>query len=463
MKNLKTSYARSLIEASLDPLVTISAEGKIMDVNSATEKVTGVPRQQLIGSDFSTYFTDPQKARDGYRLAFSQGKVTDYPLAICHTSGQITEVMYNASVYRDEKGDVAGIFAAARDVTALKKAQTELEAAILHMQLIREMTDLLQSCQKMDEAYPIIKAALVRLFADSVGGLYMLDAAGNSLVLADAWGSGESELEAVFTPDECWGMRRGCIHMARVGQSINPVCSHVKPGTSPYLCIPLLAHSRALGLIYIEHRFTSGHPEDIQRELSIAEAAADSARLALANLSLREELHELSIRDPLTGLFNRRFLEEVLDRELLRMSRCGKMLAVAMVDIDHFKIFNDNYGHDAGDEVLKKTAQLMNGFREGSDMVCRFGGEEFVVVTTEIQPDKILQRLDALRVAIESLSLKFGNHQLPQVTVSIGVAIYPVHGGTRLDLLTRADQALYVAKEAGRNRLVVADEEADVG
>ncbi|MDT4289665.1 diguanylate cyclase [Methylomonas sp. MO1] len=462
MKSVKTSYARSLIEASLDPLVTINADGKIMDVNSATEKVTGVPRQQLIGSDFSNYFTDPQKARDGYRLAFSQGKVTDYPLAICHTSGQITEVMYNASVYRDENGDVAGIFAAARDVTALKKAQTELESAILQMQLIREMTDLLQSCQKMDEAYPIIKAALVRLFAGSVGGLYMLDAAGNSLVLVDAWGSSESELETVFTPDECWGMRRGCIHMARVGQSINPVCSHVKQGSYPYLCIPLLAHSRALGLIYIESRFASETPEDIQRELSIAEATADSARLALANLTLREELHELSIRDPLTGLFNRRFLEEVLDRELLRMSRSGKMLAVAMIDIDHFKTFNDNYGHDAGDEVLKKTAQLMNGFREGSDMVCRFGGEEFVVVTTEIQPDKILQRLEALRAAIESLSLKFGNHQLPQVTVSIGVAIYPVHGGNRLDLLNRADQALYVAKEAGRNRLVVADDEADV-
>jgi diguanylate cyclase (GGDEF)-like protein/PAS domain S-box-containing protein len=461
MKNVKTSYARSLIEASLDPLVTISADGKIMDVNSATEKVTGVPRQELIGSDFSNYFTDPQKARDGYRLAFSQGKVTDYPLAICHVSGHITEVLYNATVYRDENGDVAGIFAAARDVTALKKAQQELEAAILHMQLVREMTDLLQSCQKMDEAYPIIKAALVRLFANSSGGLYMLDATRNSLVLVDAWGKSESELETVFTPDECWGMRRGHIYIARVGQTINPVCGHVKQGTGPYLCIPLLAHSRALGLIYIECQFGSLNAEDIQRELSIAETAADSARLALANLALREELHELSIRDPLTGLFNRRFLEEVLDRELLRMGRCGKMLAVAMIDIDHFKTFNDSYGHDAGDEVLKKAAQLMMDFRVGSDIVCRYGGEEFVVVTTEIQPDKILQRLDALRRVVEKLSIKFGNQQLPRVTVSIGVALYPTHGGNRLDLLNRADQALYVAKEAGRNRLVIADDGLD--
>jgi diguanylate cyclase (GGDEF)-like protein len=256
-------------------------------------------------------------------------------------------------------------------------------------------------------------------------------------------------------------MRRGHIHIARVGQTINPVCGHVKQGTGPYLCIPLLAHSRALGLIYIECQFGSLNAEDIQRELSIAETAADSARLALANLALREELHELSIRDPLTGLFNRRFLEEVLDRELLRMGRCGKMLAVAMIDIDHFKTFNDSYGHDAGDEVLKKAAQLMMDFRVGSDIVCRYGGEEFVVVTTEIQPDKILQRLDALRRVVEKLSIKFGNQQLPRVTVSIGVALYPAHGGNRLDLLNRADQALYVAKEAGRNRLVIADDGLD--
>jgi diguanylate cyclase (GGDEF)-like protein len=103
----------------------------------------------------------------------------------------------------------------------------------------------------------------------------------------------------------------------------------------------------------------------------------------------------------------------------------------------------------------------MMDFRVGSDIVCRYGGEEFVVVTTEIQPDKILQRLDALRRVVEKLSIKFGNQQLPRVTVSIGVALYPTHGGNRLDLLNRADQALYVAKEAGRNRLVIADDGLD--
>ncbi len=120
-------YTRSLIEVSLDPLVTISAEGRVMDVNKATEDVTGVPREKLIGSDFSDYFTEPDKAREGYSKVFSQGFVKDYPLAIRHTSGEITEVLYNAATYKDDKGEVQGVFAAARDVTALRAAQKALQ------------------------------------------------------------------------------------------------------------------------------------------------------------------------------------------------------------------------------------------------------------------------------------------------------------------------------------------------
>lgn len=454
MKNAGSSaYARSLIEASLDPLVTISADGKIMDVNNATEKATGLSRDKLIGSDFSNYFTEPQKARDGYQLAFSQGMVRDYPLAICHVSGKITDVLYNATVYRDEHGSVAGLFAAARDVTALKKAQQKLEEAILQMQVIREMTDLLQSCQKMDEAYPIIKSALIRLFPESSGGVYIADASGNLLLLVDSWGQGP--LETVFTPDECWAMRRGRIHAVLLDTSLNPKCEHVKQNSAPYVCIPLLAHSHGLGLIYIQCDGDCNDRVDMERKLSIAETAADSARLALANLMLREELRILSIRDPLTGLYNRRFLEEALDRELVRMARAKKMLAVAMIDIDHFKSFNDSYGHDAGDEVLKQAAQLMMGFRQGNDIVCRYGGEEFVVVMTEIKPETAMERFEALRRSIEKMPIKLGGHGQHQITVSIGVAIYPAQGHTRIELVTRSDQALYQAKESGRNRVVV--------
>ncbi len=137
---LRTSslYARSLIEASLDPLVTISADGKITDVNKATEVATGFSREQLIGSDFSDYFTEPEKARAGYRKVFSDGFVRDYPLAIRHHSGLITDVLYNATVYRNEKGEIQGVFAAARDVTARKQAEEKLRVASLYSRSLIE-------------------------------------------------------------------------------------------------------------------------------------------------------------------------------------------------------------------------------------------------------------------------------------------------------------------------------------
>jgi PAS domain S-box-containing protein len=148
-----SSYTRSLIEASLDPLVTISPEGKITDVNKATEDATGIPRSELVGTDFASYFTEPEKARLGYRRVFDQGLVTDYPLAIRHISGKITEVLYNATLYRDEKGSVAGVFAAARDITERKRAEQEL--AVYHQNLedlVAQRTAEIQSTNKSLES-----------------------------------------------------------------------------------------------------------------------------------------------------------------------------------------------------------------------------------------------------------------------------------------------------------------------
>jgi PAS domain S-box-containing protein len=124
-----SQYARSLIEASLDPLVTISAQGKITDVNEASVQATGVPREQLIGTDFSNYFTEPEKAREGYQQVFSKGFVRDYGLAIRHVTDRVMDVLYNASVYKDDKGKVLGVFAAARDVTERKRFEQSLQQA----------------------------------------------------------------------------------------------------------------------------------------------------------------------------------------------------------------------------------------------------------------------------------------------------------------------------------------------
>lgn len=135
----QAQYARSLIEAGLDPLVTISAEGMITDLNEATVKVTGVPRDELIGTDFSDYFTEPDKANKGYQRAFAEGSVTDYPLTMRHRDGALTDVLYNAAVYRDAAGNVLGVFAAARDVTEQKQAQTAIAQQAKELDRLAEL------------------------------------------------------------------------------------------------------------------------------------------------------------------------------------------------------------------------------------------------------------------------------------------------------------------------------------
>jgi PAS domain S-box-containing protein len=151
-------YVRSLIEASLDPLVTISAEGKITDVNTATEQITGIGRDKLVGSDFADYFTDPEKARDAYRQVFSRGSVTDYPLAIRNAAGNITDVLYNASVYRDAAGRVSGVFAAARDITEFKKAQDELAQ---YSKRLEERTVQLEHAKAVAETANLTKSTFL--------------------------------------------------------------------------------------------------------------------------------------------------------------------------------------------------------------------------------------------------------------------------------------------------------------
>ncbi len=179
------AYNRSLIEASLDPLVTIGADGRIMDVNKATEAVTGHPREKLIGSDFCDYFTDPQKARDGYRQVFEKGSVNDYPLEIQHRDGRVTPVLYNATVYHDEKGEVAGVFAAARDITERKEAESKLEDALRQLktdseQLERKNIALAEVLNQIEREKTVLKMSIsANLELSIIPALMRLEAKGS--------------------------------------------------------------------------------------------------------------------------------------------------------------------------------------------------------------------------------------------------------------------------------------------
>ena len=446
--------AQGLIEASLDSFVTISAEGKIMDANSAAEEATGFRRQALIGSYFCNYFTEPDRAFVVYKKAFSQGFVKNHLLTIRQPSGKTVDLLYNASVYKDGTGDVAGVFAAGRDVTLLKRSQQEFKRTSRDNALLSQITKLLQSCRSQDEAFLIIKAGVVRLFPGTSGACFLFNEDENLLHAVCEWGDNPPK-EKTFAPDDCWGVRRGVYHTRGSARDINPRCKHIAPENGDsYLCLPLLAQRKTFGSISLNTSSCDMDTPEFERGVRLLQSLAENISLSLANLKLRESLHALSLRDPLTGLFNRRFMEETLAREMGRATRTRKEMAVILLDIDHFKDFNDTFGHDAGDEVLKELATLTQGFRQGVDVACRFGGEEFVLILPEISATQAMNRLEQLRQAVSELKVSVQGKLLGRITVSMGVAFYPADGSSINELIKAADNALYQAKREGRNRIV---------
>lgn len=461
-------YARSLIEASLDPIAAIDPKGRLTDVNAAAIRMLGKPRERLVGSDVTEYFTDPDQARALLQGVLLSGVAIDLPLSLRNAAtGTVAEVTCNASLLRNEKGEIAGILAIARDVTKQKQHQEELarlhaeataniaelqrrEAAMIR---INELNDLLQTCNSRDEAYPLIGLAAADLLSETSGGLAVFVGSNARLETVAQWGAAPV-MQPEFLLDDCWALRRGRMHeVARPKEGVT--CRHFAvPPSGPYLCYPLAVHGESLGLLHI--RPDADAPvRDEQRAMVVT--LAEMVKLALSNLKLREVLAQQATHDALTGLYNRQYLDETLSREMHRARRRKSPLSAAMLDIDHFKGFNDSYGHDAGDALLREIGTVLRRAIRASDIVCRYGGEEFILVFPDSTIPQILPRLEAVRREVKSRRVSHRGQELPGVSVSIGVAQAPEHGSTPEELIRAADQALYRAKDIGRDRVVAAD------
>jgi diguanylate cyclase (GGDEF)-like protein len=265
----------------------------------------------------------------------------------------------------------------------------------------------------------------------------------------------------MFPPDDCWAVRGGRVH--RVDDPASALlCKHI-PVTgalaTSYLCVPLTAQGYPLGILHI--RFLScatqgREASEMEAKQRLAVAIAENLALALANLKLRETLQNQAIRDPLTGLYNRRYLEETMDRELHRSRRLKASLGVVMMDLDHFKDFNDSFGHGAGDALLSALAHVITTGIRSEDIACRYGGEEFLLVMPGSSLETTRERAENVRQAVQTLQVKYQNHFLKSPTLSLGVAIFPDHGVTAEEVIAAADAALYRAKQAGRDRVEIA-------
>jgi diguanylate cyclase (GGDEF)-like protein len=272
------------------------------------------------------------------------------------------------------------------------------------------------------------------------------------LELAGSWG--DCSLPAnLFGTQDCWALRTGHYHLVPMDDH-TAECRHVGAGPFSYFCVPLLSQGHPVGLLHFQK---AGPGEIPESAISMANTFVEQVGLSIANLRLREALRHQSIRDPLTGLFNRRYLEEMMNRETRRAVRAEHGLGVLLLDIDHFKQFNDTYGHDAGDAVLRETASFLTKSVRTEDIVCRFGGEEFVAILPMADLKTTQARAERIRSKLKEVTVVHDGQSLGPITVSIGVAALPDHGTIPKELLDTADAALYHAKREGRNRVVVAD------
>jgi diguanylate cyclase (GGDEF)-like protein/PAS domain S-box-containing protein len=450
---------RRLFETAKDGILILDAEtGEVTDANPFIEELLGYPRSELLGKALWDLgpFKDIVASQAAFRRLQLQKYVRYEDLPLETKDGQRRQVEFVSNVYL--AGEQTVIQCNVRDITARKQAEadvrkvnTELSGLVVELQrrdlqrqsLIR-MTDLLQICTTQAEAYQVVGLMASEFYPGQGGSLAIQHGWDHSFETVARWGKTEL-MEPIFALEDCWAMRRGQTGL---------LCRHfVHPPPAGYLCVPLVVQGDTFGVLSFSNGVSAEAQPTSQQQLAIT--IGEAIKLALSNLRLKDELREQAVRDPLTGLFNRRYLEDSLMRELHRARRGSGLLCLVMLDLDQFKQFNDSFGHSAGDQMLRALAQLLQQHLRDSDILCRYGGEEFVLVLPDSSLADTLERVEQVRVLVKDLRVGPGEQMLQPVTLSAGVAGAYEHGFDARELLRAADNAMYAAKRAGRDRIVV--------
>ncbi len=458
-----------LFENANDIVYTHDLEERFTSLNRTGERVTGYSREEVLKMRIADVVTPESlvKAREMMHRKVAGEPPRIYELEIIGKDGRLITLELSPRVIFRE-GKPVGIQGIGRDVTErrhieqalhaaneqLTKWVAELEQRNREAALLTKMGEMLQIATSAEEAHAVVEQAGRELFPGHSGGLMMIDAARNLVEAIATWG--EEPGERVFAQEECWALRGGRVHRVEDARS-GPVCRHVGNVPASAICVPMMAQGEIIGMFHLQGPVMkpgSSAKDDWVARLAVT--VAEHVALAISNLRLRETLRDQSIRDSLTGLFNRRFLETSMSRELLRAARKKRTLGVMLLDLDHFKRFNDSYGHLAGDVLLREMGSFLQHSLRGDDIACRYGGEEFTLILPETALETVRQRGEQICAEVRKLKFPQRNQRTGGVTVSIGVALFPDHGVTMNELLAAADTALYRAKSEGRDRVVVA-------
>ncbi|MBZ5544918.1 MAG: diguanylate cyclase [Acidobacteriia bacterium] len=480
--------SESILNAAGEGIYRLDNQGNATYINPAAARMLGYEPEELMGRPLHALMHHSRPDESPYPREECPMHLTAQDGLSRHIEGEVfwkkdgtrTAVEYTSAPIR-EGPKITGVVVTFRDVGKRIQAEEDLRLSKLQLEttvrqlekqaheitLLGEAGELLQSCQTVKEAYEVIVPSIRKLLPKGSGALCITNHSRNLVEAVATWGE-DFDIERSFPPEDCWALRLGRLHRAEHAE-MDLLCRHIgRSMRGCSLCVPMMAQGETLGMLHLvepagaagETDSASASPLETRQRLAVA--LAEQIALALANLNLRETLRNQSIRDPLTGLFNRRYLEESLDRELRRSAREEKALGVILIDLDHFKQFNDTFGHEAGDELLRGLGELLSTRTRKEDIACRYGGEEFLLILPNATLDICCQRAELVRKAVRSLHVSHRGQSIGHITLSIGVAVFPQHGGTTQTLLRTADTALYRAKAEGRDRVVVPEDGANL-
>ena len=459
LKHSEERY-RNLVENMGEGMTIVDANENILFANLTAERIFGVSEGSLVGRNLRE-FLDPNQLNEvlAQTSRRKMGERSLYEITITRPDGEKRILRVTATTQYADNGSFSNSFGVIHDVTDERKDQLALESVKAELDIrvreletrnreigaLTDMVNMLQRCTTIPETFVVIESFIKQLIPEAKGALYLGKLGLQKYKLVRQWGQ-PSLSKTEIVNEDCWALRREkyyCLTETLTG----PLCSHLgKPVPLSTICVPIMIQNHGSGLLHLQTsqdgiRLTENH-------LRLANNLAEQINLALSNLQLQEELHEQAIRDSLTGLFNRYYMEETLEKEIARSKRNEKTISLMMLDFDNFKELNTIYGHPKADEALTAFGGLLNASIRASDIACRYGGDEFLVIMPDTSPEVVLQRADSIRNKVKSIHFHSAPNASVVLTVSIGLAIFPKNGITSNTLLTAADNALLKAKKS---------------
>jgi len=458
---------QQFLDTTAEGIWIIDREGGTTFVNQTMAENLGYTTAEMLGKNFLDFMRPEDKPtaleKLNSRLA-GNSEVHDF--CFLHKNGSEIWFLLATNSLQDAQGQITGALGMFTNITEKKQMEidlrisneklnatiSELEKINANYALLNNLNDFLQACKTKEEAYKIIPQFLQKLFPTTNGAIFELNAETQFLSLLTSWGMPNSM--DYFYREDCWALRRNSLYHHVCQSSTSVPCFHQgeNPDCQETLCVPLVIEGKQMGLLF----FCSSSADSLNHtNQQLVKTVGESIALTLGSLNLKALLMSQSVKDPLTGLYNRRYWGEALKKEVQRAKRNQQPLTAVMIDIDHFKHLNDRWGHHAGDVVLINLSQLLRGYFRQSDLVCRYGGEEFLVILPNADLAYAYERTESFRQMLNQQDMAENDPRINQITASFGLACFPDQAGDDQELLRKADQALYQAKQEGRDRVVI--------